>query len=71
MTPTPRPRHHPTRGARLRRGVITLGYRLIPTANRLLARIPIPTWAQRYYIACPYCNTVRRDPTDYCPECNL
>lgn len=45
--------------------------RLVLAANWLLARLPVPTWAHRYMIVCPYCDTIRRDPTDHCPECNL
>lgn len=47
------------------------------TLHRLLAwalaRLPLPAdivwrwWATK----CPFCDTWRRDPTDYCPECHL
>lgn len=43
---------------------------LARAANWLLERIPIPGVALRRLTICPWCNTVRRDPTDYCPECN-
>ncbi len=46
-----------------------MNHRTAKAANWLLARLPIPDRIIGRLTICPWCQAVRRDPTDHCPEC--